>query len=331
MKKRKVKLEDIINDYPELDYLQLCAQVTQLIEGGVLVPVKRAKTNGRKPALPLVFWKLEEEADFTEVYEDLKYRYHPLINTSYYRAHPERYEADRPRLQLLSNYLKDHSDLLAVKETMNERSFEIFHREKFFQREGGLEFCRKAGIEADKLSFYETSEPLSYYSCSKQFPQNILIIENKDTFFDIRQYMNKGNNRILGTEFGTVIYGAGKGIWKTFADYVNGAENYFLEENHLFYFGDLDYEGILIYERLIAQNWDRRSGNIHIFTEAYEKMLDKALKIDFANLPDMKEKQNTNIGMAFLDAFNMIRRAQIEEILNSGKYIPQEILNEHDW
>ena len=69
-----------------------------------------------------------------------------------------------------------------MKETMNERSFEIFHREKFFQREGGLEFCRKAGIEAAKLSFYETSEPLSYYSCSKQSPQNILIIENKDTF-----------------------------------------------------------------------------------------------------------------------------------------------------
>ena len=344
MKKRKVKLEDIINEYPELDYLQFCAQVTQLIENGVLVPVKRAKTNGRKPALPLVFWKLEEEADFTEVYEELKYRYHPLINTSYYRTHPERYEADRPKLQFLSDYLKDHSDLLAVKETMNERSFEIFHREKFFQREGGLEFCRKAGIEADKLSFYETSEPLSYYSCSKQFPQNILIIENKDTFFDIRQYMNKGNNRILGTEFGTVIYGAGKGIWKTFADYVNGAENYFLEENHLFYFGDLDYEGILIYEHLIAQDWNRRTDrpgkitsdetervNIHIFTAAYEKMLYKALKIGFFSLPDMKEKQNANIGTAFLDVFDTIRRAQIEEILNSGKYIPQEILNEHDW
>ena len=331
MKKRKVKLEDIIKDYPELDYPQLCAQVAQLIENGVLVPVKRAKNNGRKPALPIAFWKMEEEGDFTEVYEDLKYRYHPLINTSYYRSHPERYESDRPRLQLLSNYLKDHSDLLAVKETMNERSFEIFHREKFFQREGGLEFCRKAGIEADKLSFYETSEPLSYYSCSKQSPQNILIIENKDTFFDIRQYMNKGNNRILGTEFGTVIYGAGKGIWKTFADYVNGAENYFLEENHLFYFGDLDYEGILIYEHLITQKWNRRIDNIHLFTAAYKKMLDKALKTGFSNLPDMKEKQNANIGTAFLNAFDTIRRAQIEEILNSGKYIPQEILNEHDW
>ena len=60
-------------------------------------------------------------------------------------------------------------------------------------------------------------------------------------------------------------------------------------------------------------------------------MLDKALKIGFDKLHDMKEKQNANIGTAFLKTLNTVRRSQIEEILNSGKYIPQEILNEHDW
>lgn len=73
--------------------------------------------------------------------------------------------------------------------------------------------------------------------------------------------MNAGHDRILGKQFGTVIYGAGKGIWKTFADYVNGAESYFLGDNELFYLGDLDYEGILIYEHLLEQKeyqWDRQ-------------------------------------------------------------------------
>lgn len=179
----------------------------------------------------------------------------------------------------------------------------------------------------DKLGFYETSEPLSYYSHSKRTPQNILIIENKDTFFDIRRYMNKGCNQILGKEFDTLIYGAGKGIWKTFSDYINGAETYFVDENQLFYFGDLDYEGILIYERLI----ENTSAGIHIFTEAYEAMLDKALRTGFSALPYMKEKQNTNIGTRFLDEFEDMRKVQIYEILEMGRYIPQEILNEHDW
>ena len=339
MKKHKVYLQDLLNEYPESeDYQKFYTYVMELIRRDELVPMKNAKSNGRRPALPLSFWKYEDKPDYTDIYEELKYKYHPLINTSYYRNHPECYETDKEKLQILSDYLKDHSKLLDTEETMNERSFEIFRREKFFQREGGLEFCRKIGISREQLAFYETSEPLSYYSRSKQTPQNILIVENKDTFFDIRRGMNAGHDRIFGKQFGTVIYGAGKGIWKTFADYVNGAESYFLGDNELFYFGDLDYEGILIYEHLLEQKeyqWDRQrngsAGMIQLFRKAYEAMLDKALQIGFSALPDMKEKQNSNIGTVFLDVFDEERRRQIHEILSAGKYIPQEILNEHDW
>ena len=339
MKKHKVYLQDLLNEYPESeDYQKFYTYVMELIRRDELVPMKNAKSNGRRPALPLSFWKYEDKPDYTDIYEELKYKYHPLINTSYYRNHPECYETDKEKLQILSDYLKDHSKLLDTEETMNERSFEIFRREKFFQREGGLEFCRKIGISREQLAFYETSEPLSYYSRSKQTPQNILIVENKDTFFDIRRCMNAGHDRILGKQFGTVIYGAGKGIWKTFAEYVNGAESYFLGDNELFYFGDLDYEGILIYEHLLEQKeyqWDRQgngsAGMIQLFRKAYEAMLDKALQIGFSALPDMKEKQNSNIGTVFLDVFDEERRRQIHEILSAGKYIPQEILNEHDW
>ena len=42
-------------------------------------------------------------------------------------------------------------------------------------------------------------------------------------------------------------------------------------------------------------------------------------------------KQNANIGTSFLSAFDAERRHQIRELLDMGKYIPQEILNEHDW
>lgn len=329
MKKHKIYLKDLQKAYPEAeDYQKFYAYVMRLIEKEELIPMKNAKSNGRRPALPLCFWQYEEEEDYSDVLEELRYRYHPLIDTSYYREHPEAYAGDREKLGLLSDYLKDHSELLKLHETMNERSFEIFHREKFFQKEGGLEFCRKAGIARKQLSFYETSEPLSYYSRSKETPQKILILENKDTFFDIRRYLNAGNTRVLGTEFGTVIYGAGKGIWKTFSDYAGGAEPYFLGGNALFYFGDLDYEGILIFEQLLC----RYPGpGIRIFTEAYEAMLDKAAAIGFSALPDMKEGQNTKIGTLFLEAFDIGRRKQIQEILTAGKYIPQEILNEHDW
>ena len=51
----------------------------------------------------------------------------------------------------------------------------------------------------------------------------------------------------------------------------------------------------------------------------YEKMLDKAWQLGFSRLPDMKEKQNANIGTSFLSAFDAERRHQIRELLDMGK------------
>ena len=48
-------------------------------------------------------------------------------------------------------------------------------------------------------------------------------------------------------------------------------------------------------------------------------------------LPDTKENQNHHIGTVFLDAFPEEKKSEILNILENGKYIPQEILNEHDW
>ena len=83
MKRRKVLLKDIITQHSDMDYQQFYAYVMGLIENKELEPMKSAKSNGRTPALPISFWKYEEERDYTAVYEELKYKYHPLINTSY--------------------------------------------------------------------------------------------------------------------------------------------------------------------------------------------------------------------------------------------------------
>lgn len=334
MKKTKIFLKDIIKDNPGKDYMDVYKYITDLIDKGKIKPIKHAGINGKTPSLPKAFWHFEEEKDYSDVFEELTYRIHPLINTEYYKKHPEKYAEDEHNIKLLSEYLKDRSDLLNISETKNERSFEIFRKEKFFQEEGGLQFCKRLGINIEKLCFYETSEPLSYYSYSKKSQQNILIIENKDTFYDIRRYMERNGNVILNREFDTLIYGGGKRIWKTFSDYAQGAESYFKSDNNLYYFGDIDYEGILIYEHLVVMNWINANGNavkIEPFVSAYEAMLDKADCIGVEGLPYTKEKQNDNIDKEFLDYFAPDRRKQILHILREGRYIPQEILNEHDW
>ena len=68
---------------------------------------------------------------------DIKYTFSTMISVDYYLAHPDMYEKDRNWVLMLNQYLKKHTDALLTPESLNERSFEIWHREKFLDREQG--------------------------------------------------------------------------------------------------------------------------------------------------------------------------------------------------
>ena len=226
---------------------------------------------------------------------DIKYTFSTMISVDYYLAHPDMYEKDRNWVLMLNQYLKKHTDALLTPESLNERSFEIWHREKFLDREQG---------------------------------KNILILENKDPFFSMRNYLLNGHNEIFGAEIGTLIYGAGKGIIRSFQDFDLCAEPYMKHpENTIYYFGDMDYEGIGIYENL-AEKFHGR-WKIIPFVPAYQAMLEKAEQI--TELPETKEHQNRNISTQFFSCFDEIMVKKMEAVLKKDRYIPQEILNIADF
>lgn len=96
--------------------------------------------------------------------------------------------------------------------------------------------------------------------------------------------------------------------------------------NTMYYFGDLDYEGIGIYESL-AQMFPER-WKIIPFVKAYARMLEKAG--DVTALPLTKEGQNRNISPLFFSYFDRQTAEVMEHILQAERYIPQEILNISD-
>ena len=100
-------------------------------------------------------------------------------------------------------------------------------------------------------------------------------------------------------------------------------------DNKIFYFGDLDYEGIGIYENFATTYGSRY--DIRLFRIAYEKMLEKAIRIGIDNLPVTKEGQNRRIDNLFLSQFSQPQQSVIKEILECDRYIPQEILNINDF
>lgn len=327
---KRICLEDIESQYKLKSYQELYEMVLSLIQKEEIKPVKASGKNGKKPALYKEYWIIEKQEDNSAFIEELSYLYVPIISTNYYLSHIRQYQEDRQWLLLLNQYLKENRKELQIPKSMNERSFDIWHREKFLKEEQGKKILKRCGMTLDMLNLYETTEPLAYYVHTRDIPQNMLILENKDTFYSMRKQLLSGGNEILGVPVGTLIYGAGKGILRSFQDFSLCAEPYMrAKDNVIYYFGDLDYEGILIYESLASLF--KKECEIKPFCEGYLKMLQKAELIGKQQLPHMKEGQNQNIGTAFWDSFTKEQSDAMLQILQNGNYIPQEILSLEDF
>lgn len=326
---KRVSLEKLCSVRRDFLYEDQYQYIRSLLETGRIRPVLASGTNGKKPALYREYWLVEEEKNYQDLEEELKYQMTPLISVDYYLAHPEVYEKDRPWVLLLNDYLKNQKEQLEYPQSVNERSFAIWRREKFLSREQGKKILKRCGLEEDTLNVYKTTEPLAYYAHTREVPQNLLILENKDTFYSMRRHLLEGNDRILGVPVGTLIYGAGKGIFRSFQDFDLCVEPYMKNTgNVIYYFGDLDYEGLGIYESLaemFAQRWE-----IIPFISAYEAMVKKAEEIVPEELPDTKEGQSRRDCHLFFSYFEGKQIEKMKRILEKGKYIPQEILNISD-
>ena len=323
--KKVIELDEIEKIYNTKTYSALCEVVGDLIKEEKLIPVKSSGGNGKKPTLYKKYRLLEKEVDNNAIFDEIYYKISPKLSIEYYKNHIDKYKDHREYILELSDFITNKQHLLADAVSMNERSFQIWRREKFLQKEGGKTIVKNLGIELEELNYYDTSEPLAYYSKYKETSQKILIIENKDTYYTMRRHLIDGGENILGEDISTLIYGGGKNINKASNDFKLSVEDYVSDNrNTILYFGDLDYEGIVIYEglyELLIKEY-----NITPFISGYKKMVDKA-RFESISLPKTKEGQNKNISEIFLTEFDQEYRDQIEKILKDGLYIPQEIVN----
>ncbi|SFR88040.1 Wadjet anti-phage system protein JetD domain-containing protein [Anaeromicropila populeti] len=324
---KKITLDKIEELFEVQSYKELVELIKELLAENRLKPIKNSNLNGKTPALYNAYKVIYEEKDYRIYEEELQYQLNPRLQIDYYRKNLEKYIADREDIQMLNHYMNHCKETEIEQVSINERSFEIWGREKFLQKGGGERILKNLGMSIEGLKIYETAEPLAYYAHYKSCPQNILIIENKDTFYSMRQSLLRGSTDILGLKVGTLIYGAGKKVCKAFQYYDLNVENYLQnKENSMYYFGDLDYEGILIYETLCKAVMGKYK--IIPFVTAYEQMLKKA---ENKRLPNTKEGQNRNIGKEFLKYFQAAIQEKMVSILQNGQYIPQEILNLQDF
>ncbi len=340
---KKISYEQVISGKRFDNYSKEAEYILSLIDKGRIKPIVSSQKNGKYPALYTRYWLIEEEKDYTGLIDELRNYVSSKINIDYYLKHIKVYEKERNYVLKLSDYLDNHKEELSIAVSENERSYAIWQKEKLLSGKSydGIsvgDILKHCCIDRNYLNTYRTAEPLSYYSYNKDTPQNILILENLDPFYSIRKMMTEGNNNICGTQYGTLVYGGGKRVVRAFEDFTISAEPYMRDfRNYLFYAGDLDYEGIGIYESLVKKvteesasmydNIDTEQAPIENIirpcVDIYNRMLDKANDIE--KLPVMKNQNVIDI-TNFAGFLTTERQEKLKTILKCGRYIPQEIL-----
>ena len=332
--RQTVTLEELLYGYQKEPYSAQYSYVKKLLSDKVIEPVKSSPGNGKYPMLHTRYRYIVEKKDRTALKEELLYGTNLRISTDYYLRHLDSYEKDRKYVRLLSNFLDNRAESLATQMSENERSFSIWREEKYLSsssgENGGARLLKRCGIVPDILNCYQTVEPFPYFTASRRTPQNILILENNDPFYGMRRHLLEGNTTVLDVSIGTLIYGGGKRALSSFREFELSAEPYMMDPgNRYLYYGDMHYEGIIIYERLA--NTFEGINELIPFTDAYEKMLEKAEQIGLDLLPDTKAGQKDRMDGRFLTYFDDRQVKRIRRILEERRYIPQEILTINDY
>ena len=155
---------------------------------------------------------------------------------------------------------------------------------------------------------------------SKPIEGVLTINERSYQIFQNEKLLKEREDIIKKTKYKNiylVIYGEGKKILKSF-EFIN---NFKLENNIIEYFGDIDYEGINIYEQLKSKY---SQYNIKAYKTGYQKILDiekNPNKIRANQICNLKNNEE------FLKEFDKDYQKKLQYIFENKLYIPQEVFN----
>lgn len=322
--KKTIELSEIIGHTKD-GYEEVAECIRTYVEEGLLVPVKASGLNGRRPALYNKYKIVRPEKDYTDTFEKIRLL-HARFDHQYYLSRPEQYETIKDDIESLSDFLWTRSQELQEPMSINERSFAIFGKEKLLKsiEHQFSTYFRMQGFRFEDLHTYPTPEPFFEYMNPDVSQGHILIVENKDTWYTLRKIMREEHKPVLfGIPIKVLLYGEGKKITRQSGRLLEYMEEVLGEHDAVFYyFGDLDYEGISIYQEAKEKNPEV---DLKLLVKAYEAMLEEKLPKEY---PETRDHRAPRADLdAFLSHFREDHQKKILQILEKGRYIPQEILS----
>ncbi|MDE5416057.1 Wadjet anti-phage system protein JetD domain-containing protein [Alkalihalobacterium chitinilyticum] len=318
VKKATVSLHDLEQLAGANDtYEDFAAAVFSLLDRGYLHAVKSHDSNWK--GLPHTFriQKGKVKQSLLDSIQKLQFQVHPDIQLrAYYTASEHVWVKDQPWILKISDYLNKYG-LPVIEANSSQRSYELVQDEKWIDEKGGRALLEKINL-ADKLKIVKSPDPLMFSLNPNRFTSNQtvhkhLIVENKATYYGLIDLLP-----VTGCT--SLIYGAG---WKIASSLSQLPQQLGLQSDdiqHLvYYFGDLDYEGISIYYFLFEKY------QVQLATEFYQTLMDK---------PYFKGKENQTVNPTamnhFLQHFKSVEQEKLLNLFQEKGYYPQEALSKDE-
>lgn len=292
-------------------YEQFAKEICELESEGIIHGVKSAGQNGKEPSLSYKYRIQKGKLRQTIHQEIERTRLHlhsALQLDQYFYLPPTEWNEDAPYIEKISEYLEING--FPIEEVpAPERSLALVGDEKWIQEKGGDKLLVRLQIW-EKLKIVSVHDPLSFALNPKTIgnPHHLhLIVENKTTFDGLL-------SELIHTPFTTLIYGQGYKITKSIEHF--SSQLPLIGKQTLYYFGDIDWEGIKI--------WDLLNKKIETIPAApfYEAALTKqAIQMKTKQIPS--EQAND----AFFAKLTETMRTKMVETLKNNNYFPQEVLS----
>lgn len=231
-------------------YKEFAGIVRDLEYDGEIAPIKNKQKihNGKDPHLP-VEWRLLKK-QFEARWNVWRFMtLAPLLDLSFYQVHPrEQTEEAWGRISTVATFLESEDPKIWV--SREERSYQLFHDEKWLDNSEGKEFLRRIKKTLPDLYARVYGEPFVYWLQPRMLTEDvrrILIVENRSLFHSCRRVLEEGEN-IYGLSPDLLIFGRGKHIVSSLS---------YLEDlrvpvpfTTIWYAGDYDPSGFAIYDSL---------------------------------------------------------------------------------
>ncbi len=314
-KKVTITLGDLEKLVPgDIIYNTFAENVIKLIDDNILVPKNPKVNNGKEIPLPYKFGINKYELKREQVNDIQSYNLNiseDIDLQDYFNLSEKDWNRDLPYIDKVNKYIIEKG-LPKGYALPQERSFQIIGDEKWIDEKGGKKLLDRIKLW-EKLNIVNNSDPLMLAVNPKQFSKLEylhLIVENKATFMALIDVLKD-------TDFTSLIFGSG---WKIVSNVIMLEKQLGLEGNHkLYYFGDLDNEGISIWNSL------NEKVPTCLAVEFYSELIKKPYSLG-------KETQQKNpIALRnFLHFFEDEDKKKIIGILDDGGYLPQEGLNKDE-